>query len=193
MRDAAAVLYDAAFGEKFAVAVRSREARLKLMAASFRLEFGISAVRRGELVGLAGFHCDDGALTGGMDYRGVIRQLGILRGNWAAAIFSLYERETSDGELLMDGIAVREDARGLGIGTRLLEELERYAAESGYRRIRLDVIDTNPAARRMYERNGFRATKTERFGYLRWLLGFGAATTMVREVGAELGTEDDDG
>ena len=73
--------------------------------------------------------------------------------------------------------------RGRGIGTQLFERLRAYASEHGYASIRLDVIDTNPGARRLYERLGFEATKTERFGYLRWLLGFGAATTMVLHLG----------
>ena len=80
----------------------------------------------------------------------------------------------------MDGIVVHPEMRGQGIGTRLLSELNAFACQEGYNKIRLDVIDTNPAARRFYERNGFVATKTEHFGYLRWLLGFGASTTMNR-------------
>ena len=81
----------------------------------------------------------------------------------------------------MDGIVVDASARGRGIGTRLLNELTTFGKSNGYETVRLDVIDTNPSARRMYERNGFTATRTESFGYLRWLLGFGASTTLVRQ------------
>jgi hypothetical protein len=34
----------------------------------------------------------------------------------------------------------------------------------------------------LYEREGFVSTKTEHFGYLRRILGYGAATTMVYEL-----------
>jgi len=97
-------------------------------------------------------------------------------------VFSSYERQPQESELLMDGIAVEQDMRGKGIGTKLLDELKQYARENGYSRIRLDVIDTNPAARHLYERQGFIPTRTEQFGYLRRLLGFGASTTMVFQV-----------
>jgi ribosomal protein S18 acetylase RimI-like enzyme len=114
-----------------------------------------------------------------MSYRQLISQLGFIRGNRAAILFSLYERKPVPGELLMDGIAVASKMRGKGIGTRLLEELIAHARREQFEQIRLDVIDTNPQARKLYERNGFVETKTEHFGYLRWLLGFGASTTMV--------------
>lgn len=67
----------------------------------------------------------------------------------------------------MDGIAVKQDMRGKGIGTKLLDELKQYARDNGFSSIRLDVIDTNPAARRLYERQGFVLTRTGYFGYLR--------------------------
>ncbi|MCG8456905.1 MAG: GNAT family N-acetyltransferase [Holophagales bacterium] len=79
----------------------------------------------------------------------------------------------------MDGIAARKEMRGKGIGTKLLEELKRYAHREGFARIRLDVIDTNSAARRLCERRGFVPTHTESFGFLRRFLRFGAATTMM--------------
>ena len=44
--------------------------------------------------------------------------------------------------------------------------------------VRLDVIDTNHGAQRLYERSGFVPLRIEKFPYLRWLLGFGASTTM---------------
>ena len=93
-------------------------------------------------------------------------------------IFALYERQPSPQELVMDGIAVRADVRGRGVGGRLLEELVAYATAQKYKSIRLDVIDINPKAKKLYERKGFVAIKTDTFPYLRWLLGFGGVTTM---------------
>jgi len=178
-RDEAAVLYESAFGQKFSMVIASQADRVKLISNSFLLQHSIAAISDGQLVGIAGFQTESGALTGGMNYRQLISQLGFFRGNRAAILFSLYERKPVPGELLMDGIAVAPKIRGKGIGTRLLEELVTYAKREKFDQIRLDVIDTNPQARKLYERNGFVETKTEHFGYLRWLLGFGASTTMV--------------
>jgi ribosomal protein S18 acetylase RimI-like enzyme len=78
----------------------------------------------------------------------------------------------------MDGISVAPTARGGGIGTKLLLRIKEFAEAEGYQSVRLDVIDTNHAARRLYEREGFIAISTYRFPYLRWFLDFSAATTL---------------
>ena len=175
----AAEIYDQAFGEKFKAAVRSQRDRLALLRGSFRGSFAITASTGGELVGLAGFHTPEGSLTGGLGARQLLSRLGLLRGARALAVFSLYERTPEPGELVMDGIAVDRRHRGLGIGTRLLDGIVEHARTGGFRTVRLDVIDTNPGARRLYERRGFLPVRSEKFPYLRGLLGFGGSTTMV--------------
>ena len=52
-------------------------------------------------------------------------------------------------------IGVREDARGRGVGTALIEALLRTARNQGYRAVSLSVDRENPA-RALYERSGFR-------------------------------------
>jgi ribosomal protein S18 acetylase RimI-like enzyme len=53
-------------------------------------------------------------------------------------------------------VGVLEAHRGRGIGTALMAEAERRALPAG--RVRLGVGLENPAARRLYERLGYRAT-----------------------------------
>ena len=72
--------------------------------------------------------------------------------------------------------------RGKGIGTRLLEAVFDFARAKGFGSVRLQVVDTNPDARRLYERMGFVATATHRHPYLRRMMGFSAVTTMVKEL-----------
>ena len=70
-------------------------------------------------------------------------------------IAALLERPEAAHCLLMDGLAVDSAARGRGVGTRLLGAIEIHARALGKTGIRLDVLDTNPGARRLYERCGF--------------------------------------
>lgn len=177
-RNSAADLYDEAFGEKFSRAISNRDKRISVLTRGVTLDYTIVAIADDRLVGLAGFHTAAGSLTSGITFASLISQLGFVPAMWAAMIFSLYERKPKAGELLMDGIAVNAKYRGHGIGTRLLDEIEKYAIKTGFKHIRLDVIDTNSGARRLYERRGFVAAGTEHFPYLRWLLGFGGSTTM---------------
>lgn len=174
----AAELYDEAFGAKFSVAIADKETRIALIADGLLLNFGICAIRNQELMGVTGFHTFNGSLTSGMSYRSLLSTLGFFKGHWAVLIFSLYERTPQAHELVMDGIAVSSKSRGNGIGSALLKKMIQYAGEHQYTKIRLDVIDTNKQAKKLYERMGFSEVKTEHFEYLRWLLGFGASTTM---------------
>ena len=180
----AAALYEAAFGQKFARAIPDREQRIAVLAQSFLPRFSFAALDGDRLVGLAGFHSPSGSLTGAMGATQLIGALGLVRGLWACALFSLFERTPVAGELVMDGIAVDAHYRGQGIGSKLLDAIVAYATEHQFRSVRLDVIDSNPRARKLYEAKGFRATKRESFPYLAWLIGFAGATTMALDASA---------
>jgi len=181
-REPLAQLYESAFGEKLGLAVPKLDDRLKLLSKSMQPQFAIGAFSDRQLVGLAGFSTSDGSLTGGIDYQGLLSELGWFKGNRAAVVLSLYERKAKAGELLMDGIVVDPDYRGKGIGSQLFASLIEYGHAKQYSTIRLDVIDTNPKARRLYERLGFKEHSTEHFEFLRGVLGFGASTTMIYQL-----------
>ncbi|MFK7992592.1 MAG: N-acetyltransferase family protein [Granulosicoccus sp.] len=178
-RQRAAHLYDMAFGEKLALAIPNPDERLKLLSKAMQLDYAVGAFDSTKLIGIAGFSTARGSLTGGIDYRGLLSELGWMKGNRAAVVLSLYERKARYEELLMDGIVVDPEYRGRGVGGQLFSKLVTYAESENYLTIRLDVIDTNSGARRLYERLGFCEEKTETFEFLRSILGFGASTTMI--------------
>jgi len=71
-------------------------------------------------------------------------------------------------------LLVEPNARGLGIGTRLVEEALRFAREARYRTITLWTHSVLTAARHVYERAGFRLIETNEHNE------FG--TTLVGEI-----------
>ncbi|MET9469923.1 GNAT family N-acetyltransferase [Streptomyces sp. NPDC006544] len=177
----AAELYWDAFGRKLGPALNPPDKAVPFIAAHLNADRAVCALLDGQLVGLAGYQLAGRALTGG-SARAVLRAYGHVRGLHRLLLLALFERHPSPGQLVMDGIAVDPALRGRGVGSLLLEEVAAVAAEQRCGEIRLDVIDTNPRARALYERRGFTAGRTEHTPYLRGLLGFGAVTTMHRAV-----------
>ena len=177
-----AKLYEEAFGSKFCKAIRDKQARIDVLSKCFCPGYSYVALVDGEIAGIAGFQTQSGSLTGGMNLRGLIGELGLLKGVWAGLVLSLFERQPQTRELVMDGIVVDSKFRGRGLGSKLLDRIVRHAQEHGFESVRLDVIDTNPRARKLYESKGFTAKHTEQFPYLKRLIGFSGATTMVFNV-----------
>ncbi|MCG8434560.1 MAG: GNAT family N-acetyltransferase [Gammaproteobacteria bacterium] len=181
-RQRAAELYDEAFQRKFKPIIASDELRVAILAESICPDFAVTAFKGDQLVGIAGFHEENFSFTGGGSARGVLKRLGWLKGLRAILLFALFERNPRHGELLMDGIVVDDSERGKGVGSGILERLTEYAISKKYKTLRLDVVDTNPRAKQLYQRQGFVATHTQHHPYLKNLFGFSASTTMVKNL-----------
>ena len=68
-------------------------------------------------------------------------------------------------ELIVESVAISPQARGLGLGTLLMERAEARARTMGKRQLSLGVIGENEGAIRLYERLGYRITRTQQ-GFL---------------------------
>ncbi len=178
-RESAVELYEEAFGKKLGIAIKDKKKRLNILNSSLILKYAIGAFYDEKLIGIAGYQTPEGSLTSGIGYSDLLSQLGIIKGNWAAIIFSLYERKPKPRELVMDGISVCSWGRGKGIGSKLLSEIKKLAKTQGFSQIRLDVIDINPKAKKLYERVGFETVKTESYSFLKDFLGFSGSSTMI--------------
>ena len=60
----------------------------------------------------------------------------------------------ADGDFYVQGFAVDENLRGQGIGSALMDAMERRARACGSKRLILNVGAKNEGARRLYERRG---------------------------------------
>ena len=67
--------------------------------------------------------------------------------------------EAYDDEYYIDTICVAPNARGVGIGTKLLYFAEQQARTLGYKKLSLNVEEGKIKARQLYERQGFVITE----------------------------------
>lgn len=178
-RNDVAALFWEAFSQKLSKVMRPEHKALTFIQSVLRPDHAISAVdANGALLGAAGFKTHDGALVGG-ELSDLTAVYGPFGGLWRGLVLSVLERDLAPGQFLMDGIFVRAEARGMGVGTALLNAVIDEARARGCTEVRLDVIDSNPQARALYERVGFKAVGVETTGPFRWVFGFRMATRMV--------------
>ncbi len=181
----AVALFDIAFQSKLALAIPDATMRRQFFGRIFNPTSCISATRDGRVIGFVGFQTATEAFTGGLTGVGVpwpkLRtHLGLIGGLRAALIFAMFHRKPEPGTLILDGVTVDTTLRGRGIGAQLMDAVIEYATAESFDRIKLGVLDTNVAAKALYEKAGFVVTGKKNLGWLRHLLGASGYDIMVR-------------
>lgn len=176
LRARATALYCEALKAKLTPFLGPVDRAARFLAPAMRADRAFVATDGARILGIAGFQ-EDGIGLFDTGLAPFWREYGLSGPVRAIGLAALGRREAKD-TLLMDGIAVDSAARGRGLGTRLLAAICDHARYLGKTHVRLDVIDTNPCARALYERRGFVAGETVGLGPLRLVFPFRAVTTM---------------
>jgi ribosomal protein S18 acetylase RimI-like enzyme len=180
LRPEAALLYWQAFGGKLGRVLGPEPRAIRYLTRVLRADNCMTAYdAQGTLIGIAGFRTSEGTFAGGSpaDLHAIYGPVG---GRWRASLLQLLNNDVEPDRFLLDGLCVSPAARGQGVGTALLEAIAAEGRARGFATLRLDVVDSNPRARALYERLGFTIARTAGIGPLRFIFGFTAAHTMIR-------------
>ena len=163
--DALCITYDA-FAKKFRIGFRNADDFIRLFRDSVDPENCLFAIVDGELSGVLAFQ-----MTGHEFYQLNLRTAFEKFSPFRAGlvIFNLillaFEDAVGADEFHIDLVAVVPSSRGMGIGTALMLKAEEKAESTGKHTMSLGVIAENEGAIRLYERLGYRTTRTWR-GFL---------------------------
>jgi GNAT superfamily N-acetyltransferase len=154
---AARIFYDAfpLKVERLMIFPRSREQGLRIIEASIVPPTTLGAVADGELRGVCAYQ-DRDAPSMALTYRALRAEFGPWAAAWRAGM-NLPDVWSNPalGTRRIEAVAVAGSARGKGVGSALLQEVEALARRDGMEALALEVVDTNPDAMRLYERLGF--------------------------------------
>lgn len=177
-RPIVAALYWEAFSTKLGRVMGPDHKALRFITQQLDPQFALVARDTdGKVLGVAGFKTSEGALIGG-GFTDLVRAYGWVSTLWRAPLLAMLERDLADDILLMDGICVEPAARGMGVGSALLDAILDTARARNLNAVRLDVINTNPRAKALYERKGFVNVGEEHLGPLSWIFGFRSSHKM---------------
>lgn len=181
-RDHVAALYWEAFGRKLRPGFVDGPTGQAVVRAALRSDHLLVARHSGQVVGVCGYY-EDGTGAADLRWSRLRESLSVPAALRASLVLSVLARSPRPGALVLDGICVDPAARGRGLGTALLAAASAKARCVGARAVRLSVVDSNPRARALYERHGFRPAGRGTLGFLAPVYGFDGYTTMELEVG----------
>lgn len=177
--DDAAALYLSALADKlvpvYGVGPRARQALM----CGFNRHMCITAEENDRLVGILGIQS---AVAGFMNVTiNTLRPFyGTFGSLWRMALLAFLHYLPMADEAYIDGVAVLPEYRGRGVGTGLIAALETWATGHGLSIIRLEVVDANPRAEKLYRRIGFEAVHAQTVWPFGTLFGFQSSTVMVK-------------
>ncbi|OQY59772.1 MAG: hypothetical protein B6245_04905 [Desulfobacteraceae bacterium 4572_88] len=151
---AAARLYTDALQDKLVPILGNKNRAERVLIQHLAPENGLTAFYNQKLVGILGIQTWEKVFWN-PTLKTLTEEYGIVGGCFRLGGLYLLHHETEPDEWYVDGVAVAEEMRGMGIGSGLLCRLEEIASEKGIRRISLEVTDMNQRAESLYKRLGF--------------------------------------
>ena len=170
------IFYDA-FEQKIRALIKSKEKAIAIYNKSLKNDQVFYALLDGNVVGLIGLQYGNKTFLE-FKYGDLRKYFNPLKSYFIHRIYKLTSPKIKDDVLRIDSIAVDKSFRSLGIGTQLINKVFEFAKNKGFKEIILEVINTNPKAKTLYERIGFKEKKIVRYYFLSRSAGFSSEYLM---------------
>ncbi len=179
LRPQMVALYYQTFQQKLDVVFDSWECAMDLLEQALKPDLAIVAQYQHQVMGFAGLAYGDRRFVD-LKPTPLVREFGLVRGLKKFARLAALDSAPRRDEVLVESLAVRPEMRGQGIGSRLLDAVCAFARKNGFASVGLEVVDTNPSARRLYERVGFVPVKTRTCSLLGRAMDLGSVIKMEK-------------
>lgn len=157
---AVAKLFYSAFEKKFSTLwlfAKNETQAVAVLRECINYKKGLYAVSENNILGFIGLETGDGLFVN-FKFSTLSKVFGFFGATWrfiAYGIYRLLHNSRIEHEVHIDPIVVSSKARGMGVGTQLLNATIDYARSIKRKGVFLEVVDTNPQAQKLYERVGF--------------------------------------
>jgi ribosomal protein S18 acetylase RimI-like enzyme len=176
-------LYLKVFSEKLVPILGTDNRVFEMLTSNIATDKCIVAICNSKVVGIMGIQTNDGGFLK-LSLKTMIKIYGLFGGVFRMCSLLMFYHSTAADELYIDGVAVVDEMRSKGIGSHFFHLLEKKALQMGVRSISLEVIDSNPRAKILYECLGFVTTKIEAIWPLNlfFKFSFKSAAFMVKKI-----------
>ncbi|MBM3705715.1 MAG: GNAT family N-acetyltransferase [Actinobacteria bacterium] len=176
------ILYEA-FSRKISALIKSREKAIEIHKRALKLPYVFFALLDGEIIGIAGLHYSNQSFLE-FRYTDIRKSFNPFKSVFYYFVFRMVVPKIGKDVIRIDSLAVDVHFRGNGVGTMLIEEVCEFARKNGFREVMLEVVDTNPRAKALYERLGFVQKKVKKYYFLTRSAGFSSESIMSRQIEA---------
>jgi ribosomal protein S18 acetylase RimI-like enzyme len=174
-------IYYNSFEQKIRPLLQPKEKAIRLSSHAINPNRIYYALKNGKAVGIIGLQYDDlDFLSYRFDF--IRKYYSFFKSIYLYFILNIMKTKLDAYTIRIDSVAVDDQYRGQGIGKILINKVVEIAKNRGFKEIILEVVNTNPRAKKLYEKMGFKEKKHIKFYFLTRAFGFSSAYVMSMKV-----------
>jgi len=170
-------IFYSAFKQKIRPLIKSREKAVAIYKNSLNKDRVFYALIENDVVGIAGLHYENKNFIE-IKYSYLRKYFNPFTSYFIYFMWKIFSPKVKEDAVRIDSIAVKEQFRGAGIGTDLINKVLEFAKNKAFKEVVLEVVNTNPKAKKLYERMGFKEKKHVRYYFLTRPAGFSSEYIM---------------